>query len=800
MNPTRQWHVLQISTKLELDAPILNGPASGTELSYPTSQPMPPTSLNFLFSQRGWSPVELARIGLLFSGWMMLAMWGTLSFAAAPAVPDAEDATQPMLAIGFAQTAKLGHWGPVTLTVPAGTQAAMLELSVIDGDESPVVYSATATPMASDTGTSYQGLCRFGRRYGNLTATLVGDDGQTVLSQSINLETSGANLASSTDHLTLLLSDSQSLESNLKTTLGIDAKESDLHLVRVTDFNALPQTELGWQSVNRLIVSSASAAGLASLSPQHWEAIKRWIGSGGSLVLIADPENLALFNDTPLAQLFAPAKGQPKMLTSSRELERFVGNSRRRLINRNEPGIAFVEVSPVPADASVLLAAEDGSPLVMQAAEGFGQVKLVAFDLESERLEQWQSYQTMLEKIFVGRDDDSSGGPSKQSNEGQKAGSAVTHFGYDDITGQLRVPLDDFSTVRFIDFTLIAILIALYIICISVGDYFLLDRLVKKMELTWITFPLIALLFCGIAWGIARATRPARLQINQMEIIDIDTNEDYSRGTAWVNIYSPSGQNVDVAVSPTTAIGLDVTSSSVTWQGLPGDGLGGLETETTTGFKRTGYRQDAGDGGSNENGYQIHQMPLQVSSTRSLVSQFKIQNPPAINSQLKVQRDRLSGTLENPLDVTLYNGKVFFGNYVYLLKKPLQPGGVVYLDTDADEKTIRTVLNRRSSQGNSDRELGKTQSLPWDPRDKSLTRIADVMMFYQAAGGGNYTGLTHGYFSKIDYSHLLKLKRAVLVGQIESASSLLVNGQEVKELYDSSVTMVRVVLPVESKK
>ena len=292
------------------------------------------------------------------------------------------------------------------------------------------------------------------------------------------------------------------------------------------------------------------------------------------------------------------------------------------------------------------------------------------------------------------------------------------------------MPLDDFSTVRFIDFTLIAILIALYIICISVGDYFLLDRLVKKMELTWITFPLIALVFCGIAWGIARATRPARLQINQMEIIDIDTNEDYSRGTAWVNIYSPSGQNVDVAVSPTTAIGLDVTSSSVTWQGLPGDGLGGLETETTTGFKRTGYRQDAGDGGSNENGYQIHQMPLQVSSTRSLVSQFKIQNPPAINSQLKVQRDRLSGTLENPLDVTLYNGKVFFGNYVYLLKKPLQPGGVVYLDTDADEKTIRTVLNRRSSQGNSDRELGKTQSLPCcllytspSPRDKRQSRM-----------------------------------------------------------------------------
>jgi len=287
-----------------------------------------------------------------------------------------------------------------------------------------------------------------------------------------------------------------------------------------------------------------------------------------------------------------------------------------------------------------------------------------------------------------------------------------------------------------------------------------------------------------------------------MEIIDIDTNEDYSRGTAWVNIYSPSGQNVDVSVSPTTALGLDVTNSSVTWQGLPGDGLGGLETETTTGFKRSSYRQDSSGAGSNEatGGYQIRQMPLQVSSTRSLVSQFKIQNPPAISSQLKVQRDRLSGTLENPLDVALYNGKVFFGNYVYLLKKPFQPGDVVYLDTDADEKTIRTVLNRRSSKGDSDRELGKTQSLAWDPRDKSLTRIADVMMFYQAAGGENYTGLTHGYFPNIDYSHLLKLQRAVLVGQVQSASSLLINGEDAKDLYDSSVTMLRIVLPVESKK
>ncbi len=698
--------------------------------------------------------------------------------------------------IGFAGTAKLGHWVPVTIATPGDIEAQQLEMAVIDGDESPVVYTQAANGRSADGQTTWQGICRFGRRYGDLTATLVNEESQPVFTQTVDLATSGAKLVSSTDHLTLLISDSQALENLLRSTLGANTRESDLHLVRIADVGLLPTTETGWQSVNRLIISSSSAKALAALPVSTWEAIQQWIGGGGSLVLIADPENLPLLNQTPLAKLFSPTLGRRKILDTSQVLERYVGGNRRRLINRNESGIPFVQWAEIKPGVSVLLADEDGSPLVVQAAEGFGQIKMVTFDLELEVLKNWPGYGKLLEKIFLS-DGGNAEARSSQRKESLRAGSAVTHYGYNDIIGQLRVPLDDFSSVRFLDFTLIAVLIALYITCISLGDYFLLKRVLKKMELTWITFPLLALLFCGIAWGIATATRPARLQINQMEIIDFDTNATYSRGTAWVNIYSPFGQKVNVSVAPTTALGLDVTHGNVTWQGLPGDGLGGLETETTTGFKRTGYRQVSSGNGLVDDSLQIQQLPLQVSSTRSLVSRFKISNPPEISSQLKVQRDRLSGTVKNPFEVTLFNGRVFFGNYVYLLQKPLPPGGVVYLDTDSNEKTIRTVLNRRSSKGSSDREIGKTQSRPWDPRDKSLTRIADVMMFYQAAGGENYTGLTHGYFPQIDHSHLLKLNRAVLVGQVESASSLQIDGKDVKELYDSSVTMVRVVLPVE---
>ena len=731
---------------------------------------------------------------------------------------------QKSLKIGFSGTAKLGHWSMVTVTAPAQADAKWIELKAIDGDESPVTYTVpavtgifnSADPNARQgTGhraeashrppqlISYQGLCRFGRRYGSLTARLLDEHKNEILSQTIDLKTADVDLISSTDHLTLFWGEKSAFESQLRQTLGADARSSDQHMVRVTSQD-LPTSELGWQPVNQLVISVNSKSQIESLKPDTWKALVNWVGSGGRLVVVANPKHVELLNRCPLSKLWSPSAGELGLLSSSRKLERLVGNSKRRLITRKDDGIPFVSLNPVPPRGTVRLSDETGAPLLYRIAEGYGEVNFVAFDLASDRLTSWSSYPTMLEKIFESQLLFPTHNSLPNSDaQPPRGGSAVTHYGYNDLLGQLRVPLDDFSTVRFIDFTVIAILITLYIACISLGDYFLLSRYVKKMEMTWITFPLIALLFSLIAFGVTRATRPSQLQINQMEILDFDLNENYSRGTAWANIYSPYGQTVDITVSPTTALGLDITHSALSWQGLPGAGLAGLETETSTGFKRTGYQQILGDSessnkeSSNKENFLIRQMPLPVSATQSLVSNFKINNPPQINSQLTVQRDRLKGTLTNPFDVPVFNGKVYFGNYVYLLKKPLLPGKTVFLETDSNEKTIRTHLNQRASQGSTSDEKGKTQSRPWDPRDPNLPRIASMMMFYRAAGGANYTGLTHGYFPQIDFSNLLKVGRAVLVGQIESASSLQINGDNAKALYDSTVTMVRVVLPVE---
>ena len=74
-----------------------------------------------------------------------------------------------------------------------------------------------------------------------------------------------------------------------------------------------------------------------------------------------------------------------------------------------------------------------------------------------------------------------------------------------------------------------------------------------------------------------------------------------------------------------------------------------------------------------------------------------------------------------------------------------------------------------------------------------------MLMFYDSTGGQEYTGLTHGFHKYVDMTPNLKLNRAILVGQLKKKrlSELTIDGDDASERYDTSVTIVRVMLPVD---
>jgi hypothetical protein len=721
------------------------------------------------------------------------------TFSTADAAELGQSQSQPEF--GFGGKVKLGHWTPIFIPHQWTDLADTFEFKTIDGDESPVIYTGpidftpSSTPSSHDRKSGNRPAIiyvRFGKTFGNIELTLRNGDQTIRTFQAEKSELKRLSFAKSTDLLTVILSGNEDFVTRLRSAVAAQSPDQQRLTVAIDSVAALPTQGIGWQSVNRLILSPASLNDIQSAPMELGLAINQWVKSGGDLIVIADPKQRSLFEQNSWLSPLIPGRTGPNVeMRTSRELERFVGTSRRQLINRDDRSIAMLKVTP--DQDSVVVARSDGNPLLIRSALGFGQVSLFTLDLESDRLMNWPSHASLIESVIA--EDDRRINPTSRQ-EAKRSATGLAHNGYTDMLGQLRVPLDDFSTVRFLAFTLIAVLITIYILCVTVGDFFFLRNVLGKMESTWVTFPLITLLFCGLAVGISKATRPSELQINQMEIIDIDLVNSASRGTAWVNLYAPKGEKVDVELDRETSLGLAVLRQVVSWQGLPGDGLGGMGNSIATGFKRLQYQQTITASPNGEANVSIQQLPLQVASTKPLLIQYGIETPINFTSQLAVGRDRLQGTFKNPLRMPIYNGKIFFGDYVYLLKKPLHPDVVTLVESDTKERTLRSYLNRRTATSTQGNEIGRSQNQPWDPNEKNLTRIADVMMFYQAAGGQGYTGLTNGYHREIDFSRLLRLGQAVLVGQIESGSHIKVNAQDVSDRYDSNITMVRVVLPV----
>ena len=86
----------------------------------------------------------------------------------------------------------------------------------------------------------------------------------------------------------------------------------------------------------------------------------------------------------------------------------------------------------------------------------------------------------------------------------------------------------------------------------------------------------------------------------------------------------------------------------------------------------------------------------------------------------------------------------------------------------------------------------------------NVGRIAEMMMFYEIAGGRNYTGLSHRYQGKTDMSGLLTSQRAILIGELKGQVSQLeattTNPSAGTPEYDQVTTFVRIVLPVNAER
>lgn len=712
-----------------------------------------------------------------------------------PSVPSAKAAKVSFesddfsVSLGIANTVRLGKWVPVTITPKRSQKITQVNIQTRDGADTPVTYEFK-TPSPSTSG-SVETLVRFGRKRKSFQLSITTDDGATA---QLTVPLADADVLLSVKPLILAIENDPQITQafNGKQTLPADDRRPAAK--QIADATLLPNSWLAYDAVDTIFLTTNNTEILSQLSDHQLNAIQQWIHRGGRLVVSAAPVHAMdwFAPERPLSRFApSPVKNTLQFGNSSR-LEKFA-SSRLQIIKTGDPPIDIVGVET--GQAKVWVADENRNPLIVQHPMGLGSVVFVAFDLKHPSVLAWQNYPELIRVLHAG--------PQGSNRDGQSIsslGGAVVHLGFTDIVGQLFAPMEQFSKVQFVPFTAIAILIGLYILCIGPLDYLLLRKLFKRMELTWITFPLFSLLFCGLAVGISQWSRPHALQVNQLEIIDIDASNSSCRGLVWTNFYSPTGDALDIQLSKTNSLDLSVQQRLTSWHGLPGDGLGGMNggSAATVSIPRYTHPISLTPATS-----QLTSFPIPVSSSRAVFSNWQAEMPSKIRSNLTFRRktDEIVGNFKNPLNCELINCRLYHGNWAYVLEAPLGGGDVIDIATETNSKRIQSILNRKRVDAE---DSNRSYATRWELSEMNVGRIAEMMMFYELAGGRNYTGLSHGYQGKMDMSGLLTSQRAILIGEIKGQVSQLnaatAKPSSVAPEYDQVTTFVRIVLPVNAQR
>ena len=336
-------------------------------------------------------------------------------------------------------------------------------------------------------------------------------------------------------------------------------------------------------------------------------------------------------------------------------------------------------------------------------------------------------------------------------------------------------------------FWLIAALAAAYIACIGPLDYYLVKRVFGRMESTWLTFSLTAVLFSAGAVALAYGLKGRELTLNQVDVVDFDAESSLVRGTTWANLYSPRIDTYDLSLDDAPAVGESAAGDVLlSWMGLPGSGFGGMNgTTAALPLFSTPYdfspRLD-----------QMQHVPIAIWSSKALVARWRAMRESPIIANLS-DRGRLVGTFTSQLDDPLGEAVLMYDRWAYPLRE-LRPGQSVDVESQLDPQTADTYLRHVTAQGE------RNVVPPYDRASFDVPRIVEVMSAFQLAGGERYTGLTNDYQGYFDVSTLVRNGRAVLIGRSSKpAARLARDGQRMAGPADGRWTFYRFVLPVKDR-
>jgi len=611
---------------------------------------------------------------------------------------------------------KVGLWTPVFVKLTAGPDGlrakdgrAQAELAVEASDSEDVgtIYSVPVElgPGESRTLITY---IKPGIRGGSIKVSLqarertfaesVADGLSLDLGSHLYLSLGGQvpDLQAALKALAPPQSDGSSMDPARETAPRFAAFESEAAF--------LPMHWFGYQPADIVVFNTTSEPFLRTVlgEPARLKALAQWVRRGGKLVIPVAWEHADLVRQLlqnaawqPPVPIVPPPQADVKKNAIPRLLpiEEFAQTGKGRIRPFPEIGERPVPVAFLESDKARSLAWEvwaqmrDGRALLGRMPYGLGQIVLIAFPLDRGEFLAWEGRVDFLMALVQKLD----------ARVTAKPGQAEIRFDPEaaarqDLTTDLQQALDVFD-VPVIPFGWVALFIVIYILVVGPLDYLLLKNVFKRLEWTWITFPVVVLAVSALAYVFAYAIKGRDLKVNKVDVIDFDlrtqldgkqrTAGAFAYGQSFFTILSPVIKNYTVGLEPNPGFwdqartGPPLRADVVSWLGRPEwEGAYSMGRPRTQSFLRKPYRYAAEAAG-------LVGVPIPVWTTKSLTASWE--TPLAalpfhadLHYHLEEVRGkelRLTGTLHNNLAVDLQDVWIFYRDRCYAVADSLPSKG-----------------------------------------------------------------------------------------------------------------------------
>jgi hypothetical protein len=587
-----------------------------------------------------------------------------------------------------------GVWTPVQVTLKAAaddiTQGSFrLAVETTDGEAVPYVYTVPVPAIPANSEQMVFAYVRPGSAGGTFTVRLQQSDGQDVQVMSrLQRDPSEPKNEVLEPRDVLYLTVGARLPGLKRAVLepdrpagageGEDEPEDrgKQRFAFIENVAALPDRWFGYDAVDVLVLTTASDTfvnQLLEMSKARRDALLDWVRRGGRLVLSVGRNQLSVarwLEKVPLIDCTFTGKVTRSALP---RVEQWCGPQAAQQ-KRPLRQVEIACVRPGPNTYGLVWEDPEASdlerrPVLLQGSCGLGRVILIAFDLDAPPFSTWSGQATFWKKLRAEI------APREIVADANRPAGQLAPRGEQE--AELKHGLETFEEVPVISFGWVALFILFYIVLVGPLDYLILKKVFKRLELTWITFPILVLIVSVAAYATAYYVKGDDLRMNKIDLVEIDLHgPGQVYGTSWFTLFSPRIQNYTVGLEPVapgwggrwSEDDAGAPTPPVTLAALDGpeSSLGGNSQSL---FRRP--YEYAGDAGG------LRRVPIPVWATRTFTASWRVplrdrttkDQPPPIQAELRISRDgkALTGALTNNLPAELQGAVLFFRGQWYQL-------------------------------------------------------------------------------------------------------------------------------------